>query len=499
MRLTILHFNDLHGRLEQLPRLHTLIRRERASAESAGRRVLLLDGGDSSDRARWESDVTKGRANFGLLEAMGVQATVIGNGEALHWGRAALARLVKSVSFPVLAANLVDAADPGQPAAPGLRATLALDWDGFRLGVVGLTQVYPGHYDRYGFTAAHPAGALRRAVEDLRAQGARAILLLSHLGFPWPLETKAEWPSPTDYTDDEVARDFPEIGVIVGGHSHVALETPVVMGGAVIAQAGDYGRWLGRLDVDFDEATGAVTAHSGRLLRCAEDTPPDPTIQGTLELVQEEAGRLLEAVVGATPVALPHGEGSVFANWVADALREMCAADLAIWFSGLARGGLRAGPITRRDLYQALPGATHVSAAEVSGAQIRRMVERMLRSPYRTQSINPQRNAPPLGLPAHSANVRLRYDVEAGELLECAIDGQPLDPERRYRLASTLFTLSNVRDDPEYDYVGLEPGQGVEMIQIENVLWEVVEGWLRQNRSGSSALRESEDSLVSGA
>jgi 2',3'-cyclic-nucleotide 2'-phosphodiesterase (5'-nucleotidase family) len=501
MRLTILHFNDVHGRLEQLPRLFTLIRRERAAAEAAGRRVLVLDGGDSSDRARWESDVTKGRANYSLLEAMGVEATVIGNGEALHWGRSALARLVGSVNYPVLAANLVEApviqpaavsqpAGDEQLAVPGLRATTMLELNGFKLGVVGVTQVYPGHYDRYGFKSAHPAGALRRAVDDLRAQGARQVLLLSHLGCPTPPESKAEWPDPTVYTDDDAARDFPEIGLIVGGHSHTPLHTPLVMHKSVVAQAGHYGEWLGRLDVELDDATGALTAHTGWLIPCGADVPLDPTIQGTLELVQEEAGRLLEAVVGRAERDLPHGEAggtSVLANWVADALRETCAADLAIWFSGFAYRGLPAGPITRRDLYQALPGATHVSAAEVSGAQIRRMVERMLRSPYRTQSINPQRNAPPLGLPAHSANVRLRHDVETGELLGCEVDGQPLEPARRYRLASTLFTLNNVRDDPEYDYIGLEPGQTVVMIEIEKVLWEVVEGWMKRATFGLTA------------
>ncbi len=482
MKLTILHFNDLHGRLEQLPRLFTLIRQERAEAEAAGRRVLVLDGGDSSDRARWESDVTKGRANFAVLEAMGVQATVIGNGEALHWGRGALGRLAGSVGFPVLAANLFNTTDESQLAAPGLRAT-AIELDGFRLGVVGVTQVYPGHYDRYGFRSVHPAGALRRGVEALRAQGVKQILLLSHLGCPTPPESKAEWPDPTVYTDDDAARDFPEIGIIVGGHSHTPLHAPLVIHQGVVAQAGHYGEWLGRLDVDLDDATGAVTAHQGRLIPCGADVPLEPTIQGTLELVQEEAGRLLDAQIGTAERELPHGEAggpSVFANRVADALREVCAADLAIWFSGFAHRGLKAGPITRRDLYQALPGATHISAAEVSGAQIWRMVERMLRSPYRTQSFNPQRGAPPLGLPAHSANVRLRYDLETGELLECAIDGRALEPARRYRLASTLFTLNTVRNDPEYDYVGLEAGQAVEMIQAENVLWEVVEGWIKQ-------------------
>src|SRR5438093_638327 len=131
MRLTILHFNDLHGRLDRMPRLFSLIQRERADAARAGRHVLLLDAGDSSERSQRESDVTKGRANFSLLEAMGVQATVVGNGEALQWGRTALARLVASVHFPVLAANLVDCADPTRLAVPGLLRSIMLKADGF--------------------------------------------------------------------------------------------------------------------------------------------------------------------------------------------------------------------------------------------------------------------------------------------------------------------------------------------------------------------------------
>ncbi len=69
--LTLLHTNDIHGRLDQMPRLATLIARERSLARDEGRHVLLLDAGDSSERSVWESSITKGRASFFMLEAMG--------------------------------------------------------------------------------------------------------------------------------------------------------------------------------------------------------------------------------------------------------------------------------------------------------------------------------------------------------------------------------------------------------------------------------------------
>jgi 2',3'-cyclic-nucleotide 2'-phosphodiesterase (5'-nucleotidase family) len=479
MRLTVLHFNDLHGRLEQLPRLATLIQRERAAALAQGRAVLVLEGGDSSDRAAWESDITKGRANFALLEAMGVQASVVGNGEALQWGRSALESLVASVHFPVLAANLVDVSAPSQLAVPGLRGSCLVDCDGLRVGIVGVTAVYTNGYERFGYRSVDPLPTLQREIAILKSQGAQFILLLSHLGYATP-EEKKTWLDPNAITDAEAATACPEIGAIVGGHSHTLLEAPVTIGDIPIVQAGDYGRYLGRLDLEVDPVTGRVVDHS-YCLHPTAGAPPDPTLSATLEFVREEAGRLLDTRIGEASADLPHffDQPSPFANRVADALREICQAELCIFFGGFVYKGLKAGPITRRDLYEAIPGSSHLTAAQVSGKQIRRLVERMLASPYRTQSFNPKRSSPPLGLPAHSANVRINYQLPHYRLTDILIEGEPVNPSRRYRLASTYYTLNPITDDPEYDYIGLEPGQVIENVRVEDVLWEIVADWIQ--------------------
>ncbi len=484
MELTILHFNDLHGRLDQCASLFTLVQRARAAAEAAGRRVLVFDGGDSSDRSQWDSDITKGRANFKLLEALGVQASVIGNGEALHWGRTALGALVESARFPVLAANLVDLSNPDQLAAPGLKSSCVFELDGIKIGVVGVTAVYRSGYDRFGYCSADPLPALQREVAALKAQGAAMIILLSHLGYA-PPEEKQKWADPNAFTDDEAAALCPEIDLVVGGHSHRALESPLQFGKTLVVQAGDYGGYLGQLDLTFDVGASRIVAHQ-YALHSTGGIPPDPNITALLGSLRAEADAMLDERMGEAQTGWPHyfDRPSPFANRIADALRGICRAELAIFFSGYVFRGLAAGAITRRDLYQALPGSTHVTAAEVSGAQIRRMLERMLSSPYRTESLNPHRSEPPAALPAHSRNVRLSYDVTRApgeQLLECEIDGQPLDDNRRYRLASTYFTLSEVTDDPEMDFVGLEPGQTVELVRVEDVLWEIMEDWVRAN------------------
>ena len=288
MRLTLLHFNDLHARLDQLPRLFTLIQRERALAQTEGRAALLFDCGDSSDPCAWESDITAGRANYALLEAMGVDAGVIGNNEAGRWGRVGLERIAASAHFPLLAANLVDGADPGQLAVPHLLPSCTLARGNHTVGIIGVTALFPKIYAPFGYTTLDARPVLRCEIARLQLLKARPLILLSHLGcYLDPA------PKPADlYTDENVAADFPEIDVILGGHTHTALDPPVRVGQTIITQAGEHGRYLGKVDLDIDEVTGEVTHFSGALIVCDERIPPDPTINATLEFVREEAARL---------------------------------------------------------------------------------------------------------------------------------------------------------------------------------------------------------------
>ena len=76
-RLIILHSNDIHGRIEGLARIATLIDEIRAA--NPGVPVLYLDGGDSEETARRLSNLTKGVAMHHLLSAAGCAAAAVGN------------------------------------------------------------------------------------------------------------------------------------------------------------------------------------------------------------------------------------------------------------------------------------------------------------------------------------------------------------------------------------------------------------------------------------
>lgn len=288
LALTLLHLNDVHGELDALPRLFTLLDRERQAALRAGRVPLVLDAGDSSESQQPESNLTQGRANLVLLGAMGVQAAALGNNDA-KWGRAALARWLASAPFPVLCANVLAPDLPAlQPACVLTVATPA--GQTVRVGLLGLTDWSASAFQRCGLTMTEPLAAARQALAGLKAQGAQVFIALSHLGYATPAG-KRRWLHPDDPSDLDLAAACPELHIIVGGHTHTALTAPALAGQTLVVQAGSHARYLGKLEVDIDSA-GRVTRFAGGLIPCPPATPPHPTLAATLDLVRESAAGL---------------------------------------------------------------------------------------------------------------------------------------------------------------------------------------------------------------
>ena len=100
--------------------------------------------------------------------------------------------------------------------------------------------------------------------------------------------------------DRRLAERVGGIDVIVGGHSHTLLADglPQAEGPHVvtvdgpdrpvrIVQAGAFGQWLGRLDLDLD-ADGRVLGHGGNCVPIAPDLPEDaPALRAGMSVVVE--------------------------------------------------------------------------------------------------------------------------------------------------------------------------------------------------------------------
>ena len=131
--VTFLATAHLSGDLALLPRLFTLIRQERNSAQGP---VVLLDLGDTCVAEAWVCRATEGRAPFLVLDSMGYDGAVIGGPERAPIPPSSLRLLAGRVLMPVIIWNRPRAlakrgvtftVAPGMPAALPEEPVLVID------------------------------------------------------------------------------------------------------------------------------------------------------------------------------------------------------------------------------------------------------------------------------------------------------------------------------------------------------------------------------------
>ena len=232
-RLVILHTNDLHGRVDAIARVATVVERLRASDPDTP--VLYFDLGDVEERSVVLSSLSKGTAMHRLLSVAGCDVSAIGNAALASYGIGALAEEAACAGYPLLMANL--RLSDGSP-VPGTEPSHLLQAGSLSLGLVGLSTDMPelaGIYESVLKLRILPPGpTVRDLAARLRERGAGAVILLSHMGLT---------------RDRELALELQgEVALILGGHTHDLLPEGERVGEVAIAQAGEFGQQVGRVE-----------------------------------------------------------------------------------------------------------------------------------------------------------------------------------------------------------------------------------------------------------
>ena len=278
--LTILHTNDFHSRIEPInkydstcsaedaaenkcfggsARLATAIRDQQSKTNNS----ILVDGGDQFQGSLFYN-YYKGKVAAEMMNELGYDAMTVGNHE-FDDGPEVLRGFLDQVEFPVLMANADISAEP--QLADVVKPSTVIEAGGEKVGLIGLTPADTAELASPGPNVkfSDPIEAVKREVERLTADGVKRIVVLSHSGYE---------------QDKRLAAAVDGIDVIVGGHSHTLLGEGLegaagpyptwadAPGGGrtAIVQAGSYGRYLGRLDVTFDDDGAVAEAKGGPVL-----------------------------------------------------------------------------------------------------------------------------------------------------------------------------------------------------------------------------------------
>jgi len=385
--LTILHTNDFHARFEPISkydgpcsaedntegkcfggsaRLMSAISQARGRTNNA----ILVDGGDQFQGTLFYT-YYKGSLTAEMMNKMGYDAMTVGNHE-FDDGPEVLAGFMDAVNFPVLMSNADVSAEP--LLADKIAKSTVIERGGEKLGLIGLTPqdtdelASPG--DNITFT--DPVAAVQGEVDALTAQGVNKIIVLSHSGYG---------------VDQKVAAGTTGVDVIVGGHSNTLLSNksdraagpyPTMVGQTAIVQAYAYGKFLGELNVTFDDAGNIKEAAGEPLIMDASVTQDAGTVAriadaaGPLEEIRNKVVTSINEPLGGDRAVCRARECSM-GTLIADAMLARVAdqgIQVAIQNGGGIRASIDAGEVTMGEVLTVLPFQNTLSTFEVTGATL---------------------------------------------------------------------------------------------------------------------------------
>jgi sulfur-oxidizing protein SoxB len=432
-----------YGKVGGFAHLATLIKRLKAGRPGA----LLLDGGDNwqgSATALW----TKGEDMMAASRLLGVDL-MTGHWEFTLGADRVQEFAKKNANF--IAQNVIttDFEDPVFP------AYAIREMNGVPVAIIGQAYPYtPIANPRY-FVPEWSFGIreakLQQVVDETRAKGAQAVVLLSHNGMD---------------IDLKLAGRVRGIDAILGGHTHDGVPAPTIVGKTLVTNAGSNGKFLAVLDLDVK--SGKVAGFKYKLLPVFSNLiPADREMEELIASVRKPYKEKLEEPL-AVSEALLYRRGNfngTFDQMILDALLEVQGAQIA--FSPGFRWGTTLLPgqtITRERLMdQTAITYPMTTLTDVSGATLKTILEDICDNlfnpdPYLQQGGDMVR----VGGMRYACNPRAKIGSRISDLW---LNDKPIEADKTYKVAGWAPVAEEARN-----------GSGPP-------IWEIVELYLRSRKT----------------
>jgi 2',3'-cyclic-nucleotide 2'-phosphodiesterase (5'-nucleotidase family) len=459
-RFTILQINDVYkieglvgGRVGGLARVRTL----RKELEAEGRPVLLLHAGDllfpsvMSKYLRAQPMIRVLNLLDGDAAAFDANMFVVfGNHEFDDRDPGTLLGRAAQSDFSWISSNTryrsasSSAGEPFSKRLANVHDEIVRDIAGVRLGIFAITtDTQPRDYVAYDYELPARRAVIARALERLKAGGARAIVALTH----------------QDLDEDiRLAREFPAVGLVVGGHEHFFLERRV--GRTEITKADADARTAIVHDVRV-AADGSLDDRV-RKVTLDETVEKDPAIDAEVQswlkelstTVKSQTGRDLLEVIGETENVLEgvepavRGRETALGNFLTDVIRDRMKTDVGFINGGAIRinDDIPPGPIRNYDLEGVFYFDNRVVSFEVTGAELLELLRTSVAKVHAGHGRFLQVSGIRFRYRGGGTADEPTYSIEAGDVQvspRSASGWQPLDLARRYSAASLDYVWEN--------------------------------------------------------
>ncbi|PKP17532.1 MAG: hypothetical protein CVU05_15385 [Bacteroidetes bacterium HGW-Bacteroidetes-21] len=345
--INIFHLNDIHGRIDNLPRIKFIID---SITKTDGGYTIILNAGDMfSGNPYVDKYAEPGYPIIDLLNMLPLTATTIGNHE-FDYGISTLNKRIRQAKFPFLASNIKNA-DSTLLFTPGF-ITLK-PYKKFNICLIGVTQTgvngYPdSHPDKVKGLVFTPGTEILSTLKKSKKQ--QLCIVLSHMGIEMD----------TAFSNQN---DFPDL--IIGGHSHEKLEKPYQGKYFPVLQAGSYAKYLGYYRYTLDK--NKIVAEDYKFLPIKSGGNEDKAM---LEKVAEYKNAPQFNEVIADVKADINGVNQL-GTFMAMAYLKECGADISVQNSGGVRTRtLKTGPLQLVKVFELDPFDNPLVIAEMSQDEI---------------------------------------------------------------------------------------------------------------------------------
>lgn len=468
--IVVLYTNDIHCAVNEDEENQVLgyarIAGLKKQLETEGNDVILADMGDAI-----QGDVigtlSEGEYIIDIMDQVGYDLAVPGNHE-FDYGMDQFLSLAEKASFPYLSCNFKDLTS-GEPVFEPYEM---IEAGGKTIAFIGIctpktiTSSTPKYFQNedgefiYGFEQDEDGTALyecvQEAADSARDEGADYVIALSHLGID---------ASCTPWTSSEVIENTSGIDVFLDGHSHSVIEGETVKNkdgeNVLLTSTGTKLSSVGELTIAEDGTFSSALISGGM--------EADPETEAYINDINTEFEGILNEVVAETDVALVVNDPATadqeepvrlvrtsetnLGDLCADAYRAVTGADIGFCNGGGIRADIAAGDITYSDIISVQPFGNEICMVEATGQQILDALEMgVMDLPAESGGFQ---QVSGISFEIHTyldSSVQLDADgmfqSVDGEyrVKNVKVNGEDLDPEKTYTVASHNYMLKNGGD-----------------------------------------------------
>ena len=344
----ILSVNDMHAQIGVFPQLAALIDSLRTEDPS----LLVFSAGDNrTGNPLNDKYEIPGYPMVALMNQVGFNGSTLGNHE---FDTHSLQRLIGLSNFRYICANVFSTDSAGIRTIP----YQIFDVAGLKVGIIGVIQLgaqgtpktHPDNLKGIWFT---PAMTEISKYEWLSKQ-CDVTILLSHLGYP---------------DDQEMAKMFPWLDLIIGGHTHTQLKGDEVVNGVLITQnKNKFGR-ITYTTITLED--GKIVDRKAEYIDIKKYPKKNPLVKAMVEHFGDDPKFKRVLATAETPFEAREELGCM----MCDAFMNETGADIAIENPGGVRlESHPAGEITVRDVLEMDPFDNNAVILELTGEEILRMI-----------------------------------------------------------------------------------------------------------------------------